>query len=172
MKFLHILSCLALLFFNSCTKESQLSEGEKEQEKPELISDSSNESENAEAQSEATFFNPQLDFSILDISRPHDYPSSLDDSSICEGWELSENEITEIIRGAQEISGVLWDFSFDHLPCNHRAILVQGQKEYNLSLNGGSWMSISSPDSSIRMGVFDKKFEPYFLSEPAREEEH
>ena len=87
-------------------------------------------------------------------------------------WELSENEITEIIRGAEEISGVLWDFSFDHLPCNHRAILVQGQKQYNLSLNGGSWMSISSPDSSIRMGVFDKKFEPFFLSEPAREEDH
>ena len=172
MKFLYILSCFALLLFISCTKESQPSEEEKEHEKPELISDSSNESENAEAQLEAVFFIPQLDFSISNISRPHDYPSSLENTYICEGWELNENEIKAIIRGASVIEGPEWHHMFDHLPCNHKAVLIQGKNEYELSLNGGSWMSISHPDTSIWLGVYDEKFDRFFISEPISEEDH
>lgn len=172
MKYLYILSCLVPLLFISCTKESQAVKGKKEAENLVLVSDLPVDSVITNAQQEVAFFNPQLDFSLSEISRPHDYPSSLDDTSICEDWKLQATDISHIIKGARVIEGSEWHHIFDHLPCNHRAILIQGQKEYNLSLNGGSWMSISSPDSSIRMGVFDEKFEPFFLSEPTREEEH
>ncbi|MEM8888476.1 MAG: hypothetical protein AAGD28_10890 [Bacteroidota bacterium] len=171
MNLLHILSCLALLSLLSCDQESQNSEGQKEAEAATTISDPRSESENTYAPLEGTFFDPQLDFSISQITRPHDYPSSLPDTSICEGWELSEIELQEILKGAELIDGHDWHYTFNHLSCNHRAILLQGKNEYRLSLNGGSWMTISHPDSSIMMGVYDKKFDRYFLSEPWREED-
>ena len=82
MKFLSLLSCLALLTLLSCTKEPTQPEGKKK------VADHEADSTN-DPLPETDFFNPSFDFSISAISRPHDYPSSFDDTSICEEWELN-----------------------------------------------------------------------------------
>lgn len=168
MKVLHLFSCLALLSLIACANSSK--------KKPKLdreasVSEISSNSPDSDLALETAFFDPKLPFTISEISTPHDYPSSLDDPSICEGWELDEKVISQILKSSRVMEGSEWHHIFDHLPCNHQAVIGQGNQEYKLSLNGGSWMSISNSDSSMLMGVFDKKFDQYFLSEPMREED-
>ncbi|MDW7692037.1 hypothetical protein R9C00_15155 [Flammeovirgaceae bacterium SG7u.111] len=115
-------------------------------------------------------FDKNTFFLISQITKGNDYPSSEEDTSICIGWTLTEEEINSIIVSSQELSGSDWHYLFDHLPCEISGKIIQQQNEFKLSINGGSWFTLASKDTTVYFGCFDSSTDKYFLSTVWKEE--
>ena len=109
-------------------------------------------------------FDPKIKYSILNIRKNNDYPSSMSDTTICKEWHLNEVEIKQIIEDAKTISSSDWHYLFDHLPCGIDAQLQQDNNEFDLSINGGAWFTIGSTDTTIMYGSFEEENNKFFLS--------
>jgi len=109
------------------------------------------------------FFNNQLPFEIVSITKG--YASSTDpDSSKCRGWwKLSNAAIKRIIRNSKRIDGVLWDLGFSVLVCEKSVGIVQSGKSYNITINAGSYLRIRNADNSVIFADFKKSDRKYFL---------
>ncbi|MGB0178142.1 MAG: hypothetical protein ACPF9D_13320, partial [Owenweeksia sp.] len=83
----------------------------------------------------------------MSLHKSPEYSSSQTDTSICDGWVLSKQNIQLIIREARLINTSEWHILFDHLPCVMNGVLVQSGKEYEFSVNAGSWLRINSIDT-------------------------
>jgi hypothetical protein len=119
---------------------------------------------------EKVFFDKMNEYKIAGITKMNNYPSSATDTSICAGWDLISLEIKSIINKSEMIDGAIWHHSFDHLPCAIEAKIEQGGQSFELSINGGSWFTISSKDTTVVYGSFKKEHERYFLSPVWKEE--
>ncbi|NQY31299.1 MAG: hypothetical protein HRT69_17765 [Flavobacteriaceae bacterium] len=113
---------------------------------------------------EKIVFDSNESFKITKINKDNNYPSSSSNIKICKDWKLSKKDIREIIKSSKSINGPEWHHLFDHLPCNYYAILNQNETDFNLSINGGSWFTISSQDTTVRYGSFNDENNKYFLS--------
>ena len=60
-------------------------------------------------------------------------------------------------------------FLFDHLRCVYTGDLIQDNQKYSFSINAGSWLTISTNDTTLYYGDRDVKLTKYFLSEPWNE---
>lgn len=120
---------------------------------------------------QAALFDRNKTFEITKIQKSNDYPSSEKDTSFCADWMLSAAEAKRIISACQPISGSEWHHLFDHLPCQFKGTIVQNTAEYSYSINGGSWLTISSSDTTWTFGNYQKEYEHYFLSAPWTETE-
>ncbi|WP_338393091.1 hypothetical protein [Fulvitalea axinellae] len=97
------------------------------------------------------------------------YPSSLKDTSMCSGFTISEAEAIEVLSHVRPISGAEWHHLFYHLPCQVIGEIRQDGYTYDLEINGGAWLTISSADSSQRFGSFELKYDSLFLTNVERE---
>ncbi len=79
-------------------------------------------------------------------------------------WSLSQKDIDEIIKLSSEITENELHFSYPVTPCN---IEVKGyeykDKNYNLSINGGSYISLSNGKNNILLGCDSPACKKYFL---------
>lgn len=79
-------------------------------------------------------------------------------------WSLSQKDIDEIIKLSSEITENELHFSYPVTPCN---IEVKGyeykDKNYNLSINGGSYISLSNGKNNILLGCDSPVCKKYFL---------
>lgn len=116
------------------------------------------------------FFDKQREYKVKNLVKKNNAPSSMNDTTICQEWNLTEKQIRIIIGEAKEINGSQWHYQFDHLPCRVTGKLVQNAREYDLSVNSGAWLTISSPDSSTMYGIFNEKANAYFMSTAWTEE--
>jgi hypothetical protein len=120
---------------------------------------------NSEA-SVAPPFRTKHPFEILSTKRTSNYPSSSTDTTICNGWTLTTSEIHAIINASEMISGPEWHHHFDHLPCSISGQLKQHGTTFDFQINGGSWLTITSGDSTERFGYLKADSEGLFISVP------
>jgi hypothetical protein len=121
--------------------------------------------------SEKTFFSVNAYFEILNFQKINNYPSSMEDTSICKSWSLSEGDIEKIFQNSKPLSGPDWHHLFDHLPCAITGRLIQNDKTYDFSINGGSWLTVSNSDTSLMFANFNNINESLFLSTAWTEED-
>lgn len=112
-----------------------------------------------------SFFNPNDNFRILDTQKNNDYPSSYEGVEICDVWDIkSKNKLSRIIKNAKIISENEFNENFDHLPCQIVGTISQKSNQYDLSINSGAWITISSGDEKMILGVFNSEDDEEFLS--------
>ncbi|UII30447.1 carboxypeptidase-like regulatory domain-containing protein [Fulvivirga ulvae] len=115
-------------------------------------------------QKTSIFFDKQREYKVKKLMKKNNSPSSMNDTTICQEWDLTEKQIRIIIGKAKEIDGSQWHYQFDHLPCRVTGKLVQSDMEYDLSVNSGAWLTITSPDTTIMYGIFNEQTYAYFMS--------
>ncbi|MBL6449375.1 hypothetical protein JMN32_23895 [Fulvivirga sp. 29W222] len=111
-----------------------------------------------------SFFDRQREYKIKNLTKKNDSPSSMNDTTMCSTWNLTEKQVRVIIGNAKEIDGPKWHYKFEHLPCRVTGELVQNTKKYLLSINSGAWLTVSSNDTTLMYGIFSNSIDPYFVS--------
>ena len=106
------------------------------------------------------------EINILTSFKNNNYPSSLKDSTICNKWMLSKEDIKKVITLSKKINNSQWDYAYDHLPCQYSGKLKFKNNEYDFNLNSGAWLEINYKNSIIRYGYEMNDYEKYFLSSP------
>jgi hypothetical protein len=116
-------------------------------------------------------FDLNKNFEIIELHKSNDYPSSDKDTTVCINWTLNKSEVKKIIQQSKPISGPEWHHLFGHYPCRIYGKLIQGLKEFEYSINSGSWFTVNSPDTTLRFGSFKEENNKYFLDSAWTEEE-
>ncbi len=116
-----------------------------------------------------TEFNKTQRFQIINSARTITNQSSATDTNICKGWTISNKDLTKIIKDAKPIGGTEWDLSFLVLPCIIKGQFIQNGNPFEFEVNGGSWLYIKCPDTTLILGDFKKEDEKYFIEKPYKE---
>jgi len=111
-------------------------------------------------------FRKDKPFQIVFAGRAITNQSSAKDTSACKGWTISNANIQKVIKDAKNIGGTEWDLAFAVLPCIVKGQLIQHGNLYRFEVNGGSWMYISSPDTTLILGNYKKEDAKYFIAGP------
>jgi hypothetical protein len=78
-------------------------------------------------------------------------------------WEMTPEKLPAVLKTAEPIDGNTWHYQFAVLPCEYSGILKIGDKRYKIWINAGSYASLTSKDTSLLFGFYEKKYEPLFL---------
>ena len=116
-------------------------------------------------------FDKDIEFEITESKASASYPSSAPDTIMCKGWSLTGIAAKRVIKGFEPIDGHLWHYKYDHLPCVVEGQLSQNGKDYKFSINAGSWLTITSKDTTLYFGDEEKEFEKHFMSSVWTEED-
>jgi hypothetical protein len=109
-------------------------------------------------------FDKDKDFRILNASRDITNQSSARDTTMCKGWTVEKQNIATIIKECEAIDASGWHHLFDVLPCIIKGQIIQDGLTFGFEMNAGSWLYISSGDTTVLLGSFEKKNEKYFVS--------
>jgi hypothetical protein len=120
---------------------------------------------------QTVIFDFSKDFEILELQKSNDYPSSDTDTTACIQWTLNKLDVEQIIKESKPISGPEWHHLFGHYPCRIHGKLLQDSTEFEYSINGGAWFTVSSPDTTLMFGSFKEENNEYFLDSAWTEEE-
>ncbi len=110
-----------------------------------------------------------LSLNDIVFSNPIDkssYPSSQKDTSVCDNWKVDDQTLKEILKNSTPISSGVWHYAYDHLACSYLTEFSSNNKKYKMSINGGSWISISAENIEGKIGCPEKECMEFFLSEP------
>ena len=110
------------------------------------------------------WFDKNKDFEILSSKRGITESSSAPDTNDCSGWNIKKENINMIIQHSDSLSGPDWHYLFSVYPCIVVGELKQDNNIYKFEINGGAWMYIYCPDTTILLGDFRKGDEKYFIS--------
>lgn len=81
-----------------------------------------------------------------------------------ENWALNKKEIDSILKISKEISENEWHFSYSITPCNIKIKNYHyNGKNYDLSINGGSYISLFDGKKNILLGCSTQDCNKYFL---------
>jgi hypothetical protein len=121
---------------------------------------------NATGRTKSRRFRQDQPFQIISAGRAITDQSSAKDTSACHGWTISKKILQKLIVNSKNIGGTEWDLSFSVLPCIVKGQLIQHGNIYRLEVNGGSWMYISSPDTTLILGDYKREDAKYFIARP------
>lgn len=107
----------------------------------------------------------QNKISIIGIEKDSSASSGKSEyNSTCQGWSLDKKAVVEIIKAVRPISMHDFMYLYNVLPCEIEGKLKIGDKEYSYVINAGSFMKLSSKDTTYYYGCSAKECEKYFLS--------
>lgn len=108
----------------------------------------------------------QLDkeFEIENLRKSNEYPSSQIDTVECPNWSLTKDEAIQILKNAQLINGADWHNFYGHWSCCMNADLIQNEKTFEISINAGTWISITMNNETQYLGKLPEEYEKLFLS--------
>lgn len=108
-------------------------------------------------------FNQSAPFGFRFITSNTTYPSSSTDTSLCNNWLLTVPQLYQLIGTLEPISGEDWHHLFDHLPCQIIGEIDQNGASFCFVVNGGSWVSVTSADTSVYFGDLNGRFKDLFI---------
>ena len=106
------------------------------------------------------------EFVITEINYTTDYPSSETDTSICDSWDLSEEQIRLIISNSTHLDPSDWHYLYEHLPCSIEVGLISNSDTLELEINGGAFLFLYVADKTILLSDTLQEHEALFLSSP------
>lgn len=88
----------------------------------------------------------------------------------CSSWQLSKEQIEEILLRSKHIDGQEFSYLFSVLPCYYKGeVIVNDSIKLTFEMNAGSYTSLYNSNVSFRLGYYeDKKF---FIESPGIEDE-
>lgn len=83
----------------------------------------------------------------------------------CDTWHIDKKAAYYIFRHAEIMTTYDLHSSFSVFPCYETGKVKIGDKKYSYSINGGSWFTLSTKDTTYYYGcVLDTSNNKYFLS--------
>lgn len=108
--------------------------------------------------------NDKQEIEIYLANCQNEYSTGEKTSNKDKNWSLTKKDIDEIIKLSSEISENEWHFSYPVTPCN---IDIKNYpyngKQYNIQINGGSYLSLSNGRENIILGCDLPNCKKYFL---------
>lgn len=158
------ITLIIILFCIACNTSKQKDESNKPYDS--AAKDESSKPSHTVAKDEWKSFNRASAFEVLGHKKNNDYPSSKADTAMCKNWALNSQNIEQIIKDSEPISGPDWHHLFDHLPCSITGQLKQENRTFEFQINGGSWLTIKNNDSTTYFGYFKLNGDKLFVSQP------
>ncbi len=85
------------------------------------------------------------------------------DTTQCDNWLLTIPQVDELLGQLEPISGEDWHHLFEHLPCQIFGQVDQRGVSYCFSINGGSWATVTSHDTTLYFGDLKGEYKNLFL---------
>lgn len=83
--------------------------------------------------------------------------------SRCKKWNLDSATIVKLLRNSKPLDGIGWDLAYSHLECKLYSHIKVSGKSFLLEVNAGSWLELTSKDTSYFFIPKDKSFDKYFI---------
>ena len=137
------------------------------------ISDTANyltlEKKDSVIKKSAKLFDNHLPFQILSLTDMLNKNTTDTDTSKCNSWTLTRENVLQIIKNSESIDGTTWDLSFLVLTCTKSVIILQSGQHYDAEINAASFFSINNGDTTVLYGNYEKSDRKYFLGAPNTE---
>jgi hypothetical protein len=99
---------------------------------------------------------------ILSIEK--EINNNMDQDSACQGWSLTREQITIVIRKFKKMSSELQYLSYSFFPCEIKGIIRIDGHEFKYYLGAGSTLTLNSGSTSFYFGCSDHGCKKYFLA--------
>ncbi|MEX1132748.1 MAG: hypothetical protein WEC15_05955 [Flavobacteriales bacterium] len=104
------------------------------------------------------------DFDLVFSAKNSGYPSSSKDTIRCVNWQLSMEQCSTALSKMQPISGEDWHHLFEHLPCQVVGTIDQANAKFQLTMNAGSWATVSDSFTTEYFGDLSGQSKAIFLT--------
>lgn len=108
-------------------------------------------------------FSDKDSIQILKVSDVKIEKDAKEFSDKCKSWNLNSDSIIKIVRLSERISGEDMHHLYYRLPCEINGKLKWGSRTYDFMINAGSFLHLSSTDTSFYLGCSKKECQQYFL---------
>ncbi|RLD43484.1 MAG: hypothetical protein DRI86_09920 [Bacteroidetes bacterium] len=100
-------------------------------------------------------FEINKEFTIVNIHKANIIIPNIENIKVdCNGWNLNNQQITNIINNSVFIESKIWEEEFDIMPCVLDIRVKQASVLYHIQMNAGGWFSVNSSDSTIYYGNY------------------
>lgn len=94
----------------------------------------------------------------VDAKRSADFPKY---GKACPTWNLTKEQITQVITGSRLMDGHEFHYYFDVLPCSYKGeVIINGILKYEFEVNAGSYVILFKKGVTLFMS-YDKKDIPF-----------
>lgn len=93
---------------------------------------------------------------ILSMKKEYNFQIDSSFCNECSNWQLTKDEVLEIILNSEVISSHEIDYIFNTLPCQYTGEIEFKKVKYQYTLNSGSYCILFNKDTSIYFGYFKK----------------
>ncbi|RFM34664.1 hypothetical protein [Chitinophaga silvisoli] len=83
--------------------------------------------------------------------------------SRCKKWNLDSATIDKLLRNMEPLDGIGWDLAYSHLDCKLYSKVKISGKSYLLEINAGSWLELTTKDTTYLFIPKDRSFDKYFI---------
>lgn len=88
----------------------------------------------------------------------------------CSSWQLSKEQIEEILLRSKYIDGQEFSYLFSVLPCYYKGeVIINDSIKLTFEMNAGSYTSLYNSNVSYRLGYYREK--KFFIESPGIEDE-
>ncbi len=100
-------------------------------------------------------FEINKEFTIVNIHKANIIIPNIENIKVdCNGWNLNNQQITNIINSSVFVESKIWEEKFDIMPCVLDIRVKQASVLYHIQMNAGGWFSVNSSDSTIYYGNY------------------
>ncbi len=100
-------------------------------------------------------FEINKEFTIVNIHKANIIIPNIENIKVdCNGWNLNNQQITNIINSSVFVESKIWEEKFDIMPCVLDIRVKQASVLYHIQMNAGGWFSVNASDSTIYYGNY------------------
>ncbi len=100
-------------------------------------------------------FEINKEFTIVNIHKANIIIPNIENIKVdCNGWNLNNQQITNIINSSVFVESKIWEEKFDIMPCVLDIRVKQASVLYHIQMNAGGWFSVNVSDSTIYYGNY------------------
>jgi len=155
-----------LLFFFSCHSNSDTENHLKASSVFDTTSVLTAEKKSSELNKSEKLFDNKQPFKIISFTSAINKNTTDTDTTKCSRWTLAKSDIETIIRNSEPLDGTTWDLSFLVLTCTKAVRVVQGEQQFSVELNAGSFFWVNNGDTSVLFGDYKESDRKYFIEGP------
>ena len=100
-------------------------------------------------------FKIDKEFTIVSIHKSNIRIPNIENIIVdCNGWNLNNQQITNVIKSSVYVESKIWKNEFDVMPCILDIRIEQEKTPYHIQMNAGGWFSVSIDGSTVYYGNY------------------